>query len=87
MGLIRIAMFMLAAIAVLTLFRRLIGHRPWRDGGSDEDQRLGRLVQDPNCLLYVDSAEAVRRKVPDGELFFCSTECADAYLKKARHGS
>jgi hypothetical protein len=35
----------------------------------------------------VDSKEAVRRKVPDGELFFCSKTCAEAYFEKARHGA
>jgi YHS domain-containing protein len=44
-------------------------------------------VQDPQCGLYVDSKEAVRRKVPDGELFFCSKDCADTYFEDARHGA
>lgn len=86
MGLIR--MFMFAGIALLAymIFKRLISSgRPGREDPM-EDERLGRLVQDPQCQVYVDSKEAVRRKVPDGELFFCSTTCADAYFEKARQG-
>ena len=81
MGLIRLLMFALAAVAVYAVFRRWI-HPGGRGSVSMEDERLGRLVQDPNCLVYVDSQEAVRRKVPDGELFFCSESCAEAYLER-----
>jgi YHS domain-containing protein len=88
MGLIRTLLFALAALAAYLLFRRLLGgpQRPGQ-GGAEPDERLGRLVQDPQCGLYVDSKEAVRRKVPDGELFFCSKDCADTYFEDARHGA
>jgi YHS domain-containing protein len=88
MGLIRIFMFALVALAAYLLFKRVL-ERPGRPtrGDSAHDERLGRLVQDPHCGIYVDSKEAVRRKVPDGELFFCSKTCAEAYFEKARHGA
>ena len=88
MGLIRILMFAMVALAAYLLFRRVL-ERPSRPSREDytHDERLGRLVQDPNCGIYVDSKEAVRRKVPDGELFFCSKSCADAYFEKAKHGA
>lgn len=86
MGLIRILMFAGIALLVYMVYKRHI--KPSSRGGEDtmEDERLGRLVQDPQCLVYVDSKEAVRRKVPDGELFFCSKTCADAYIENARQG-
>ncbi|HKI99325.1 MAG TPA: hypothetical protein VKB51_12705 [bacterium] len=85
MGLIRLALYAVVGFLGYMMFRRLFEspHRPPRENHF-EDDRLGRLVQDPNCGVYVDSREAVRRKVPDGELFFCSRRCADAYLEKAR---
>ena len=87
MGLIRILMFVGIGIALYALFRKVLpGSRPCREDYM-EDERLGRLVQDPNCNLYVDSKEAVQRKVPDGNLFFCSEKCAEEYLEKAKHGA
>ena len=81
MGLIRIIMIAGIALAVILLFRRLLA-KPLRAGAErDEDARLGRLVQDPQCGVYVDSREAVRRKVAGGELFFCSKSCAREYLE------
>ena len=87
MGLMRLVLFALAAIAAYLLFKRLAS--PFRPSveADQGDDRLGRLVQDPNCGVYVDSKEAVRRKAPDGELFFCSKECADTFFEKARHGA
>jgi len=87
MGLIRILMFALVALAAYLLFKRFLGSVQRPGGDPDADERLGRLVQDPQCGIYVDSKEAVRRKVPDGELFFCSKDCADAYIENARHGA
>jgi YHS domain-containing protein len=87
MGLIRLLMFALVALAAYLLFRRVFSGRPSVDAGPAEDERLGRLVQDPQCGVYVDSKEAIRRNVPDGELFFCSKACAEAYFEKARHGA
>ncbi len=87
MGLIRILLFVVAGITIYALFRKLLpAPRPGREESMD-DERLGRLVQDPNCNLYVDSKEAVHRKVPDGDLFFCSKECAEEYFEKAKHGA
>ena len=88
MGLIRLLLFVLAGLGAYLLFRRVIAN-PRRTLREDamRDDRLGRLVQDPQCGIYVDSQEAVRRKVPDGDLFFCSRACADAYFEKARTGA
>jgi len=86
MGLIRILMFAGIALLAVLIFKRLTGSSRREVGDSMEDERLGRLVQDPQCLVYVDSKEAVRRKVPDGELFFCSEACADTYIENARQG-
>lgn len=84
MGLIRILLFVVAAVLAYVLFRRLLGRGGAAEDPHGGDERLGRLVQDPNCRVYVDSREAVRRKVPDGELFFCSEACARDYMEKAR---
>ena len=87
MGLIRILMFAVIAGALYALVRKLLpppGARGERTDPEAADERLGRLVQDPQCGVYVDSDEAVRMKVPGGSLFFCSSECAEAHQAKSR---
>jgi YHS domain-containing protein len=84
MGLIRILILAVVAVLVYTLYKKYISG-PSRSGGPTEpDERLGRLVQDPQCQVYVDSKDAVRRKVKGGDLFFCSEKCADEYLEGER---
>ncbi len=87
MGLMRLGLFVLAAVLLYMVLRKLFIPRRYTERAEESDERLGRLVQDPNCEVYVDSKEAVRRKVPDGELFFCSKRCADEYLERTREGS
>ena len=87
MGLFRILMFAGVALLAMMLFKRLAGGSRSLREDMKEDERLGRLVQDPECGVYVDSKEAVRRKAPDGELFFCSDKCADAHFEQARQGN
>ena len=87
MGLIRVLIFALVAVIAYLMFHRLFTPRHRGPAPSEDDERLGRLVQDPQCGVYVDAREAVSRKVPDGLLFFCSKACADTYLDKSRPGA
>jgi YHS domain-containing protein len=80
MGLIRFLMFAGAALLAYVIYKRLIAAPIRAHREKMEDERLQRLVQDPHCGVYVDSADAVRREVPGGELFFCSKKCANAHL-------
>jgi YHS domain-containing protein len=84
MGLIRLLIFAILGILAYTLYKRMTGPSFRPVEGRNEDERLGRLVQDPNCHVYVDSHEAVQRTVPDGVLFFCSERCAKAYLEESK---
>lgn len=86
MGLIRILILVGVAALAYLFFRRITAALTPHQNPTQSDERLGRLVQDPQCGVYVDSREAVRRKVPDGQLFFCSEACAKAYMEKARTG-
>ena len=86
MGLFRILMFAGVALLALVNFKRVTGGIRGSRQDLEEDERLGRLVQDPECGVYVDSKEAVRRKAPDGELFFCSEKCAKAHFAQAQPG-
>lgn len=82
MGLIRILLIAMGAVLAYSLYRRYL-HRGGGSGADTvEDERLGRLVQDPQCNIYVDGKDAVKRSVPGGELFFCSEECAEEFLRE-----
>ena len=76
-------MFVLAGLLAYLLFQRLLGRGGSGESPDQADERLDRLVQDPVCGVYVDSREAVRHKVPDGELFFCSKDCEQKFLDKS----
>ncbi len=72
-------MLAVAGLLIYSFYKKLTGRaRGARDAKADE--RLGRLVQDPQCHVYVDSRDAVHRKVKGGDLFFCSETCAEDYL-------
>jgi YHS domain-containing protein len=79
-------MFAAVALIAYVIYRRLIADPLRARQERRKEERLARLVQDPNCGVYVDCAEAVRRKVPGGELFFCGEACAKAYLEQHARG-
>ena len=81
MGLIRILIFALVALLAYTVYKRITHNPRHRENPEDPDERLGRLEQDPQCGLYVDISEAVKKKGPEGDLYFCSKDCAKAYLE------
>ena len=81
MGLLRILFFIGAGVVTYLIFQKLFGRAGRDEPVEQEDARLGRLVQDPQCKVYVDSKDAVKRKVPDGALFFCSEACAKDYFE------
>ncbi len=87
MGLIRVLIIALVAALVYTLYKKMISGPTRGASESQEDERLGRLVQEPNCNVYVDSKDAVHRKAPGGDLFFCSEKCAEEYMSQAQTGS
>ena len=82
MGFVRILVLAFLGFLAYSLFRRFLEGS--RKGGNPNagDERLGRLVQDPHCGVWVDSKEAEKREVSDGALFFCSKKCAKAYLEE-----
>lgn len=90
MGLIRILLYAAAAMLAFLLYKRISAgpHRGRREDPSADDERIGRLEQDPVCGVYVDSGEALRGKDKQGlPVYFCSKACADAYKAKQREAT
>jgi uncharacterized protein len=91
MGLIgTLARYLLIVLAVWLLYRLL---RSWMTGvssrgrdrvqgqpGKPAGEIMDVMVQDPQCRVYLPRHEALRVNTAEGERFFCSEACRDAYL-------
>jgi uncharacterized protein len=42
------------------------------------------MVQDPNCRTYVVKGRAVSRRIDGETAYFCSSTCADEYVRGRR---
>lgn len=82
MGLMRLLIYASLGLVAYVIFKKITSGIK-NMGAEEEDDRLGRLVQDPQCGVYVDSKEAVKRKRKGGDVFFCSQECADKFTEGA----
>lgn len=54
---------------------------------TDEKSRTlegDEMVQDSNCKVYIPVSRSVVRKVGGEELYFCSEDCANSYIKEIR---
>lgn len=87
--------FMLIRLLVLALLV-FLGYALWTAvrrsllQGTDDQaarppshRRGEEMVQDPQCGTYVPRHEAVEERRGGQALYFCSTACRDAYLKKS----
>ncbi len=83
MGLFRLLFYVVAGYLAYIVFKRVTKPDARRTVPM-EDERIGRLVQDPNCEMYVDRNDALRRNIGGNDMYFCSKECADAYAAKQR---
>jgi YHS domain-containing protein len=86
--LVRVAIFAFVGLLAFLYLRRLLAKLTRREAVPPGwKSGVSQLVQDPNCGVYIDRANAVFRKVPGGFLFFCSTRCADQHLSAKRGGA
>ncbi len=86
--LIRILIFLLLLLVVRALIARLFGtgrkaSRMRARGGSGRARATvrGRMVKDPQCGIYVATDLAVHIRRKNMNLYFCSEECRDKFLR------
>lgn len=48
-----------------------------------EEEEEETLVQDPNCLTFISIKQAIAKKQAGQIHYFCSKECAEAFLQKS----
>lgn len=77
-GLLLLAFFILAAIALSYVRRTWRRGLPPRGGHHDE------LVKDPVCQTYVVMSRAVRSEAGGAPTYFCSRECAARFARGER---
>ena len=89
--LFRILIFLLLLLVVRALVARLFGTRRKASGkrarsGSGRARATvrGRMVKDPQCGIYVATDLAVRTRRKNMDLYFCSEECRDTFLRGGR---
>ena len=92
----RILSWIVRILAVLLLLRMLLryffrpksaearGRRGPRAAPKAPERLGGELVRDPQCGTYVPKSRAIVLGSGVGALYFCSTNCRDAYAKNAR---
>ena len=88
----RILIFLLLLLVVRALVARLFGTgrkasgKRSRGGSSGvRDTVRGRMVKDPQCGIYVATDLAVRTRRKNMDLYFCSEECREKFLRGARN--
>lgn len=47
-------------------------------------QKIGEMVQDPVCKIYIPMDQAYLREIEGKQHFFCSEQCADTFEKKLK---
>ena len=86
--LFRILILLLLLLVIRALVARLFGtgrraSRKRARGGSKRARATvrGRMVKDPQCGIYVATDLAVRIRKKNADLYFCSEECRDKFLR------
>ena len=78
--------FWIAAVAVAYWLLRRLGKRGPRVGPSrtDTPRFEGAMVRDRECQTFLPRARALSIRCDDGEHFFCSSGCREAFLTRSR---
>jgi YHS domain-containing protein len=80
--LLRIFAIIAAVLYALRFLGKLFG-KPTQQtkSGSRRREKTQKMVKDPVCGMYLDPGLAIRLAQREGELYFCSEECRQKYLK------
>ena len=89
--LLRFLFFLLLLLVVRAIIARLFGTRRKPSGNQPRGRWnraratvRGRMVKDPQCGIYVATDLAVRTRTKDTNLYFCSEECRDKFLRRGQ---
>jgi uncharacterized protein len=87
---IRLLVYMLLFYVGFRVVRTLMGRTPSRRE-SEQGGGVGRIddvmIQDPVCGVYFPMRDGVYLKHEGRDMYFCSPECKDTYLKQNEKSS
>ena len=79
----RLLVILFLLFVLYLLLKGAIGFAYFSSLRRKRQERLGgEMVLDPVCETYVPKATAVAKMIDGRTVYFCSRQCADAYLKK-----
>jgi YHS domain-containing protein len=89
MGAVRIVLYLLLAVVVISMLRGVIGvigklfgdfvNPPQQTARRPSVPSGGELKKDPVCGTFISPATAVQKRVGGTVYYFCSTECRDKF--------
>jgi len=86
----RLINFVLDALVLIFIVRMILrlvtgatAARRTRPPAGSSERSGGTLVRDPHCGTYIPESRAIRVGSGDQTQYFCSTDCRDAYARRA----
>lgn len=81
--------FLIFALIIYLAYRVLKSRLgSFQQGGEDQDEtslQNTELIQDPQCGTYFLRQRGIGARIKGREVYFCSENCRDDYLKEHRH--
>ena len=83
----RLITLLVLAFVVYLFLKTILGlgylYRQKRRAERRSRERLGgEMAEDPVCHTYIPKATALHRMVDGEAVYFCGTQCAEAYSKR-----
>lgn len=89
--LLRFLVILLLLLVVRAVIARVFGTKRKASGNRSRSRWnraratvRGKMVKDPQCGIYVATDLAVRTRRKNMDLYFCSEECRDKFLRGGR---
>jgi YHS domain-containing protein len=86
---VRLISLFILAFAIYLVLKTVLGfvyfYRKKKEGDRRAQERLGGdMAEDPICHTYVPKATALKQSVDGQTIYFCGTQCAEAFFAKAK---
>jgi len=79
--LIRLIVIFVISYVIYRYIKRLFSPTDKSERITDSES-ADEMVQDPYCKVYIPKDRAISMNIDGKELFFCSRECAQRYIRE-----
>jgi len=80
--LIRLIVIFVISYLIYRYVKRLFSPTDKSERIADSEGAADEMVQDPYCKVYIPKHKAISMNIDGKELFFCSRECAQRYIRE-----